>query len=1620
MESGLAEDLGNCTRGWRVLLIFFCDFDYFNIFLSRSPFELGKPDDNDRLKVKQTIPKIPKPRVAPPPALVKAIKGNGKGKGKDTMDIDKAAAVKRAREEEEASDMKNKKDTKIQRTDNILDGARDRRADNQPDPDEMSPEDQAITQLHCLYGFIHLVLLNGQSPVLLQFTRTLYLITRASTTIEEIQAEYKKWLNVLANHMKGTGWHRTIHGMLDQVLAKSNHGGIIDALFIDLNKALGPIDKNLEKAEVINNWISVYKQDPYMTDGVSNDHVYSWPNLVSDSNRPYVIEMVERYIAFLYYGTSNTPTEPPKKALTGEFFLYHFSYNFILDKLNNYKADPNGNSTILFNNILTELMGEIAVRILDNNPIDRTGHISQSLKDLEERIYRFFNEMPIEFFILVLYKHHRYVHGDREGPIKNTLSLRLGLDENKVYGPIKDRVNRIWKRIETVHYLNPESFWVAWARVRHNNGKGPYEYQWATAIPLIRAEVSENILKKDEINEQERVNRGMRGGYLALDPGTGKTLLGLVITVLSSLLSGSTKPTMIVLPQTLIDEWIDDWNKFFGEEARRMFPIFVYERYEAKPRVGNGTLHDVINAETGKFERRALPPNAILLVKRGQMEKFSPRKYDRKYKGGDSTRVSIERDLRAKPNNLLDLMKVDWQRIIVDEGHTFPNRETFAFEGLYNLIEPRPMQRIRPFVYILSGTPIVNNVIDLVSQLRLIGFKIHSRPEFTPQQKNILEIEWNTSLKLPSDKNNTDGDEGEPDVTAGLYGDVKVPGLTFGESDDEEEGEGGDNEVDVLDPDHMILEEVTPFYDRVGDMREYVVNTKARSKLRQLVFQTEFDILFTPDMNGKRSLDMEKLFGYYYQLFVDDTPQYQRKAAPVETLHPIPVMSMTSDTLPTPQRALFDMLYPFMNVKSARGYGLPQVTQIRSPYYIKTFDEDAIKQDDDATEDSELLANIADELFGRHVFYEQWKNQFLHTTIVNRYSLVEEDKTEIFALKTPSTGKKAKKKDDIEIEQRKIEYIEDEEREMMVDEMDRAVVEEDDDGDEGENDIADLRPKMRIRKRFDESILFNPNPNNPDDQEWASNWAKTENAFGRLRLDRDLWIKTLHNEKFIKVLFRLNHVAAKEVRYTTLPLIHKRMSFQYIRDIQMAIGYDWRLINKKLYNQLILAAIRTAIAMEHKWEKEFKPVNGGKQPLYRMWYTMGIDRLLQIADILLDNEHNVFPPDLYLAEQEQSIMNMRKDSDLAKKDKSIKTIAKFTPVIEDKEKGPRVQRFLMELENFQPHDSWGEWRDNTLIGNALEQIILALTPGDPKSLGYIKQRDDKLIVYASNDDLLSYVGLMLRFVRKLMPFKINNKTRLNDKNSKEENKKLNAKDPSIKGHEFYVHVKSAYIGVESALVSCFRFVPEVRVLLITYNKGGMGLNLQVANREIFLDSPKRYTDLRQARDRVYRNAQKKPVFIHYMLMKTWDSPIHHPFPFGNMPMIVNGKPTEPGQIQKFPIVFEEMKTFTWNEDVNDWWNHSMYAIWSFLVHRYQDNRMSEKALLARWEKFIEIYEYISKNPIMSVHELMNKARIQWQLAHEQFYPLHSFHATASPEQTHDLAFQYALLQHRLRVLLSIE
>jgi len=1659
------------ASGKRILAQFLADWDWA---LARSaaltlptPFELGDRGNARAFPVQKDLPR-PLPKVQEQEVVVVVApkskpKGKGKGKAAATSSSSSSSSMdvsQRGKRVREGTVDPNPRPIKSQHTtvDDLRTFTRKGQAEaNQPPPPNMDDRDTVLAQVHALFSLMHYVVTDHPNRLLVRYTRARVIDVLYKKPVPEIRYRYDEWFNTLVTYLRHSIWHGPIREIADnQPRFKIDATPVLSVLFNDLAAALASGATDTTYTEQLAVWILEYQQDAYSpgTDdgggGIANTSVYTWPNLITETTVDATRLMAHRYLDFVYAIDPTQALPPPLPAsstdtLSMAAFAYHYGY-----KVARLFLEPSTESDPLEklrNNQLTELLGDMAVRLVDGLPVTRPDVPSEyTATDL-------FLMMPIEFIIRVLHDHPRLVSPPHKDTLTQILQARLGNRPKKdaVYGPIEDRFRRLWKRIETIHYLNPDSFWRAWAQVRAASGRSPYEYQWATAMPLIAAEV---------IETEEPVEGAMRGGFIASDPGTGKTLLALLILVLSSMMTKSTQPTLIVLPPAIVDEWLEAWKRFFNPEAHRMFPMFIYERFEVKAEMAvGGKLRKVLNADTGKVTW-VLPDNAILLVKRGTMEKFSWRKYehdllpdpDRNKRGRKATRRVIAEE--SNPDRpVIDLMHVQWARVISDESHTYNNRETYAYEGLYHLIETRT---VRPFVYLLSGTPVVRDVIDLVTQLRLMGFKLTDRPEFTAEQKAKLMLAWTEGTLAAAD-----GIEEQVVAAAADMGENELPDELFyytppapAVSIKTEPGVAydDDDDMDVDTADSWLTWEQRmrqmPFYDRVGDLQGYIHNSKARSHLRQLVFQTEFDILFPlddpTDLGGRRSLDQEKLFGYYYQLFVDDTPQYQRKEPPNEQ-----VIGVSAGAPPIkirePRDALFALLYPFLYAWSSRGYGISLKTRRAAPVEMAhtaldtKLPEDITRGDDADTDEYDPFNKGVDELFARHVYFEQWKNQFIHAIATNKYSLEPRGVPRTYWLKSKSEKNLRNVNEAGDLEARQREHADDQERELREQENEAAEEEEEEDDEEVAGGSEARRGRRRRKRGDDEKVLFEPHKTEgmiSADAREKLNWRRIRSVMSKevkeeWQMVMGLALPTMANVTFKRLIYRLDTTMVQEIFSNTLPHLNKHMSFQYLRDIQMLIAYDWRLINKTLYNHLIKAALRTAFAMlvwSDKSRREYMPVTGAKQPLYRMWYVLGVTRLLRIAEVLMNKHTEVFPAMLYLAEQEESILRLTPAYKLVVQGDKKGSIGNFAPLREADDTWVTIAKQHENIRNFRsgipPNETMthAEWIEKTLVGRTLQVVhgILQNT------------RNDKVIIYASNDDILSYMGLMLRFSDIAAPVLLPDRVRLTDdaaSRAKVQDLYAGPKPHAVAGRVYYAHVKSTYANVEGTLISYFKHMPACRVLLITFNKGGMGLNLQVANHEIFLTSSLRYTEVRQARDRIYRNNQKKDVHIYHMTLTLLDIPVRFPYPPSPpfVPTIVDKEALlQPGEIQRFHDKVPALAAYDFRhtDGVNDAWFYGMYDMASRQVQHIltlpQKSDQEKADYLHRWwVAFTTAYEYVNDSRLMTAHEVVNEARQNWQLAHAQFYPLHNIGNAATPEQTQHMGFRLALFRHQLSVLLGL-
>ena len=174
------------------------------------------------------------------------------------------------------------------------------------------------------------------------------------------------------------------------------------------------------------------------------------------------------------------------------------------------------------------------------------------------------------------------------------------------------------------------------------------------------------------------------GGILADDMGLGKTLEMIALIVADNENAGRrTGSTLIVAPLSVMSNWSGQISQHVHKD--RALNVYTYH--------GAGRVQ--MKAED--FNRY----DVVITTYQTLATDFMP-------KGKDVTSKAPEKKLRSA-----GLYSVEWRRVILDEGHFIRNPQAKGAAAVCAL-----MAKSR---WSLTGTPIVNSLKDLYSQLRFIG-----------------------------------------------------------------------------------------------------------------------------------------------------------------------------------------------------------------------------------------------------------------------------------------------------------------------------------------------------------------------------------------------------------------------------------------------------------------------------------------------------------------------------------------------------------------------------------------------------------------------------------------------------------------------------------------------------------------------------------------------------------------------------------------------------------------------------------------------------------------------------------------------------------------------------------
>ncbi len=200
-----------------------------------------------------------------------------------------------------------------------------------------------------------------------------------------------------------------------------------------------------------------------------------------------------------------------------------------------------------------------------------------------------------------------------------------------------------------------------------------------------------------------RSSHGIRGGILALELGLGKTLVSIAHALMKQ---SKTNPILVVCTKTLMWEWKNQLQKFFGDNIK---VLYFHSELIGKPHF--------LNISKKEFKEYDVVVTTYDVV-RGECSK---KHHDSRWRIlGESGRgigmreaTGVEKS-KENPYGPALLFKLHFPTIISDESQKFNNHKTALFRSM--------MSMEADFKWCLSGTPIRNRDKDLFALLRWCGY----------------------------------------------------------------------------------------------------------------------------------------------------------------------------------------------------------------------------------------------------------------------------------------------------------------------------------------------------------------------------------------------------------------------------------------------------------------------------------------------------------------------------------------------------------------------------------------------------------------------------------------------------------------------------------------------------------------------------------------------------------------------------------------------------------------------------------------------------------------------------------------------------------------------------------
>ncbi len=382
--------------------------------------------------------------------------------------------------------------------------------------------------------------------------------------------------------------------------------------------------------------------------------------------------------------------------------------NDIEDKESNINSNSNSKGIKFYTKISSEIFkskkkGNLSSKIIkNNNNKDNKDKDNENNIDNNENLYNDSNEVSLDYHKKI---EEDFIEADSEIIIEEDIFKRKEFDYAKA--------NAIKEQKIKDKYINKDKNYQNLSNIGNGNLNGnenEYDDYNDEEIDIIYRHKKDYSLANYQLellnwmHKRGNVKGTGKGGIISLPMGSGKTFSTLCKVMRD--FQESNRPSLIVVPKSILSVWIEEIDKFFPENE---CPYLIYNKNQL-------IIHRKFTIDILKKVKIVLTTYPFILASGKKLNLLE--EVVKRGPKGKIVEIQGKRIPRKEPNySKLDgynlLFNFVFENIICDESHKFSNISNKTFFALLNLFSKKR--------WCLTGNLIMNHENDLNSQLIFIG-----------------------------------------------------------------------------------------------------------------------------------------------------------------------------------------------------------------------------------------------------------------------------------------------------------------------------------------------------------------------------------------------------------------------------------------------------------------------------------------------------------------------------------------------------------------------------------------------------------------------------------------------------------------------------------------------------------------------------------------------------------------------------------------------------------------------------------------------------------------------------------------------------------------------------------